>query len=650
MNKYFFLIVISFALSKCINAQTIFTCGNSATTKADFLRAFNKNKTTIPNKKQALKEYLDLYTNFKLKVKAAAEIGIDTLPQIKFDINNFRGQVINNYLNDEYGLKLLVTEAAQRAQKDIEMQYFFVPIKQVTADSASFYKTKAEAIANNVAKAANQITDKEKLKGIALSNSSNEQKVKFTEAGFITVFNTDYNFENAIYETKIGATSAPVFTSKGWFVFKPVATRAAVGKWNIAQILLAFPPNVTQEAKQNLYKKADSIYSLLQAGLAFADAASKFSDDRTSYQNGGVVPEFGSGKYKASFEEKVFALKNDNDISKPFESDYGIHIVKRISQKPVTTDITDENFLANIKQQVLQDARIAKERVLFAQSIKEKTGFKQLNKNESFFYKAVDSFAKNDNWNYNAFNLKNKQTLGTFNDSKKITLEDGLHFLQNYYSNPERQSQTKPQLLQSFYDYSVLDYYSANLEKYNPEFKYQMQEFKEGNMLFEIMERNVWSKSSLDSLALKQFYVANNTMYKWAESADVLVFNCQSEKDAKLIADSLTLGKNWKSFINTEDNKVQADSGRYELSLLNAYDPIIKKANTFSPIIKNTDGTATFVKYLKFYEAGSIRSFNDAKGLVINEYQNELEKKWIAELKVKYPVKYNDAVVKEIME
>jgi peptidyl-prolyl cis-trans isomerase SurA len=178
-----------------------------------------------------------------------------------------------------------------------------------------------------------------------------------------------------------------------------------------------------------------------------------------------------------------------------------------------------------------------------------------------------------------------------------------------------------------------------------------MQEFKEGNMLFEVMERNVWSKASADSNGLKKYYEANKSKYQWAESATVLLFNCNNEQAVQEAVEALKNGKSWKQIAEESEGRIQADSGRYELSQLQLPEGVKPTAGLVAaPVVNATDNTASFVKVLQLFPASQQRSFEEARGLVINEYQNHLEEKWVEELKKKYPVKVNEAVFQSLLK
>ncbi|MBL0146009.1 MAG: hypothetical protein IPP48_09785 [Chitinophagaceae bacterium] len=227
-----------------------------------------------------------------------------------------------------------------------------------------------------------------------------------------------------------------------------------------------------------------------------------------------------------------------------------------------------------------------------------------------------------------------------------------LNFIKEYKTNGELyQGESNPALLSKFIYTTALGYYKKNLETYNPEFKYQMAEFKEGNMLFEIMEKKVWSKAAGDSAGLHNYYLLNKNKYKWASSATVILFNCNNKATAdKAIAD-LKAGKDWKKILEDGNNGIQADSGRYELSQIpvNEGTKLIEKIIT-NAVVNTLDGSASFVKVLKMHNANEQRSYDEAKGLIINDYQTVVEEQWIAELKKKYPIRINEEVYKSLLK
>ncbi|MDQ6757835.1 MAG: peptidylprolyl isomerase, partial [Bacteroidota bacterium] len=413
------------------------------------------------------------------------------------------------------------------------------------------------------------------------------------------------------------------------------------------QILIAIPEGANEEEKNSAAKIADSVYHVLLAGSDFGEIAKNISNDKMTYMSGGIMPEFGVGKYTPAFENKVFALQKDGNITPPFQTEFGYHIVKRISHTNIPEDKNDAGYLYSLKQQVQQDVRIASAKEKFVNDVLQKLNYRKNNAvNENDLWKFTDSFTT-ANKKIILPKLNDKTILFSFG-ATPLKVSDWLTFIKEYKTNSYK-GETNKELLNKFISISALDNYRKRLHEFNPDFKYQLQEFKEGNMLFEIMERNVWNKASADSTGLKNYYAQHKTKYTWNESADAILVSCANEKIAEDAAEQFKKGKSWKQ-ISEGNSQIQTDSGRYELTQLP-----LKPNTTLSlgmitePLINSTDGTASVVKILNLYPANQQRSFEEARGLVINDYQNFLEEKWLEQLKKKYPVKINDKVFKSLL-
>ena len=639
MKKLLFLSVFS-AFVFTSHSQVLFSYGRHAVNTSEFLKAYNKNKTATTNEAQALRDYLDLYIKFKLKVQAARDMHLDTLPSLKAELQNFRSQIQDNYLRDEKEMNRLVNEAFVRSQKDIHAVYYFVPFEN--ADTGNAHKTIKQI--NKVLKSG---TTEDNPAFAAINNSGAVQK---GDLGFVTVFSLPYDFENIIYQLKPGESSEPYHTKKGWYVFKNKGERHAVGKISIAQILLAVPPGDSQQ-KTITKKLADSIYSVLQQGGNFAALAKQFSDDKTTFMNGGIMPEFGTAKYDPVFENHAFSLHKDGEISLPFETEFGYHIIKRVDASPVAESKTDEAFMYNLKQEVLKDSRVNTAEELFVAGILPKIGFKKNKVNEEDLWKVSDSsLMANKNITVNGIN--ENTVLFTYNNDATTSVRDWNTYLRNSDKIvPGKMHESYKALFSDFINAVATANYASRLEEFSPAFKDQIDEFQEGNMLFEAMQREVWGKASLDSAGLAGFYNSHKEKYLWDRSAEAIIFSCANKTVADNSIAQLKKGKKWKNIISQDPTEIQADSGRYELGQI----PVVDRTNFTTglitmPVINKNDGTAVFAKILTLYPGRQQRSFADARGLVISDYQNYLEEKWVSQLKEKYPVKVNEKVMQALLK
>ncbi len=578
---------------------------------------------------------------FKLKVQAAKDMQLDTLPSLIADLQNFRSQIKDNYLTDENEIKRLDNEAFERSQKDIHSVYYFINTSNV--------KDTVEALKKIKELSAQLKRNPNEDKVIADFNEANLLKVQKEDLGYITVFTLPYKFENIVFGLKPGHLSEPYPAKNGWFIFKNAGERNAVGKITVAQILFAVPEENGPQ-KEAAKKMADSVYNALQQGANFENLAKAYSDDRNTYMNGGLVPEFGTAKYDSVFENHAFSLKKDGEISEPFETKFGYHIIKRISAAPVPATKDDEQFMYNLRQQVLNDSRKQIAREKFIKEIIPVIGLKKEIISKEDLWKVTDS-ALLKNKNIVSGKVNKSTVLLTFNNNQKVKAEDWILYLRNlnrnWESNPEEAFE---KIFPEFINEYAIDNYSLRLEKYNPAFKAQVHEFKEGNMLFEIMQRKVWGRASSDTLGLKHFYEQHQKKYLWNASADAVIFSCSNAQVAKNTIAELKKGQSWKEIINENPSSLQADSARFELGQI----PVVERT-AFSPglitlpVINKNDGTAVFAKIVKMYPDGQQRSFEDARGLVVNDYQNFLEQKWIDQLKKKYPVKVDEKVFQSLL-
>ncbi len=643
-------ICLLIALATCATgafSQSLFTYGDIAVGKAEFIRAYNKNKTAVTDKEKALREYLGLYVNFKLKVKAAKDLSLDTLQQFQYDAQSFRSQIEDSYLNNPKAADDLLAEAFIHSQKDMHVLHFFVPVDAGAQPNDTLKTFKSiTTIYNSLA---NGSVDYDKITAAeAVVNA------RHANLGFITVFTLPYEYETVIYNLKPGQTSKPYRTKNGWHLFKLAEERNAVGKWKVAQILISIPPDATAADKKIYEKRADSAYNLLLNGSDFGKMARNISDDKVTYGNNGEIPEFGSGKYEMAFENEVFKLKKDGEISQPFLTPYGYHIVKRLSQSPVSTNKNDAGFQFDLKQKLQQDSRINIAKDLFLKEVLRQVNYKKAgNVSDADLYRWADTVIANpgsETGNAVKYPISSK-TISSFAKTK-LTGKDWLEFVRSYKGTGELyKGETNAALFDVFISGSVMDYYKKNLEDFNTDFRYQMEEFNDGNVLFEIMQRNIWDKASNDNNGLQKHYDENKSKYLWAASADIILFNCANKAIADDARAALKKGTHWKKIMEESNNNIMPDSGRFELSQLPvAINPQTPAGYISEAVVSPVDGNISFVQVVRLYPAGLQRSFDEARGLVINDYQNILEENWIAALKKKYPVKINEAVFQSLLK
>ncbi len=640
-----FLLITQFS-----QAQTLFTYGTKQVSKQEFLHAFQKNNTETPDYKTAVTDYLELYTRFKLKVQAAYDARMDTLPNQKADMLSFRKQIEEPYMTDTVALKRLVEEAYQRSLKEISLSHIFIPFR--SDFQANPYSTNPISKEDSLSSLKKMQEVSRRLKAgnnfeeLARDYSADKSTaVKGGKMGNITVFTLPYEMENVVYGLANQQVSDPVISARGYHFFKKTGEQPARGRIKVAQILIAFEPDVTPSQKAAALKLADSLYNAIMNGSNFEELARKFSNDKLTLATGGVMPEFGIGQYEPDFEDRVFSLRSKGEISRPFETSFGYHIVKKIDGFPVEKDL--KIAYPFLKSAVMEDPRSKIAAKSFEKQVIQKVAIKKSVYDASALWRMTDSFIyKNKKISIGSLNATS--VLFSF-PKKKVTVKDWLEYARGNVA--EGKEVNYPEQMKQFTTASSVVYYREHLDDYNADFRAQLQEFTDGNLLFEVMEKKVWNKAAMDTAGLRKYYGNHKTQYQWGPSVSAIIFNTSDKRSAEDAQRSLQQNPaGWRSMMESSGGRINGDSGRFEIAQITDKDANKLKTGYLSPIVENeTDKSASFYYIVNVYTKTSPRNFDESRGMVMNDYQLELEEKWIAELKKKYPVKVNQLVWQDIL-
>jgi len=619
----------------------LMTVGDSEVTKSEFEQIFFKNYKKETVSKEDLDEYMELFIKFKLKVAEAEARGMDTVGSFKLELLGYRKQLARPYMVDKEMNESLMQEAYQRMQKEVRASHIMIKC----AENAHPEDT---LIAFNKALAIRKkLVDGENFERLAKSKGGSEDpsaQENGGDLGFFPVFKMVYPFESAAFDMKVGEISQPVRSKYGYHIIKKTDEREARGQIKVAHIMVA-ANRIDGEQSDAAKKKIDELYELVTTGTDFASTARKYSNDSRSSANGGVLQMFGSGDMVAEFEEAAFGLKNDGDISKPVQTDFGWHIIKRIEYKPVGSFEETKTF---IEAKVKRDVRSNKSKDSFMDKLKKEYNFKDYSAQRfKKLYKQVDTTIFSGDWAGDNVTDLDKPlfdfagTTYTVGDFKK------------YLIDKQRNERFQPvhSYLDSKYDYYVTgiitEYEDSRLEEKYPEFKALMKEYRDGILLFEITDEMVWGKAQKDSTGLAKFYEANKTDFMWGDRVEGDIYKCKDAKTAKKIQKLIKKGIERDSIvrlINAESQlNVDAEGGMF----LVEDKPELKNVN------KGVNGPIEMENSFYIINARDVRApepktLQEARGPIISKYQEYLEKNWIDQLKKKYPVTINEKVLYSI--
>lgn len=637
-------------LTNTLFAQTLFTYGKYPVDKQEFLRVYKKN--AINQKpdysRKALKEYLDLYALFKMKVKEAEMQKMDTNTSIQSELANYRKQLASTYLTDEEVVNKQIQEAYDRMKENIHVVHIMKLCSPMapSKDTVAPYKT-IDSIYNAI------VNGKADFAKMAEKYSDDKNSaVNGGDVGYITVFQTMYPFENVAYNTPVGKVSKPFKTQYGYHILKVLDKKPSEGKVEVAQIMLMTPKSKGEPAEKKALAQAKEILAKLKKGASFEDMVAQYSEDTYSKDNKGVLGKFSRGTYVPEFEEAAFALKKPGDISEPIKTDYGYHIIKLIKKYPVPPLDSVKSVL---KGKIDKDERSQVARETFFNNIKKKNHFDENKADVETFKKEFISSIPTTGTDANAFSLEDYKG----KDYTLFMLKGVAYKASDFIKYAETLTRgrimgDKGLIFDNLYDNYVktvvTDIEEENIINEKPDFKYLMDEYRDGIMLFELMDRNVWGKASKDTTGLEKFHAGRKDNYKWKAGFRGAVYTFRNKatyEEAKKVM--FKKGMNDEKLVkimNTEKNPnaISIQKGYYEFDKLKDVSKDDIKEGKLSPLRKNTDGTYSATYAEKIYEQGTNKTLDEARGYVIAEYQDYLEKNWNDSLRKKYPVKVDEKV------
>lgn len=627
------------------NEPVLMTIGSTKVTVAEFENVFHKNNTKEGSTDaKSLNDYVDLFVNFKLKVKEAEELGLDTAKSFKEELGGYRKQLAQPYLTDKDVNEKLLRETYDRMQEDVHASHILVKVTEnaLPKDTIDAY--------NKIMKIRARILKGEDFNKVASEKGISDDpssKDNGGDLGFFTSLQMVYPFESAAYKTKVGEISMPVRTRYGYHIIKVTERRKAQGEVLASHIMVKTTPNMSKEDSLNAFTKITEIYNKLKAGTKFEDLAAEFSDDKSTAKKGGELPWFGTGKMPIEFEKTAFGLTTKGDFGKPMRTKYGWHIVKLNDKRGMASF---EDLKNELKAKVTKDSRSQAGRASLIAKVKAEYKFKENPKLADEFVKVMDTLFFDGRWDVSkAAGLK--KPMFNFNE-KMYTQADFASYIASHQSKRPKTdySIVLNQLYKQYVEESAVAYEEERLDKKYPEFKALMQEYRDGILLFELTDQKVWSKAVKDSTGSKAFYEKNKTNYMWDERAEASVYSCTDEKVAAKVRGLMKKKKSEKDILATINKDSQLNL-QVETRVFN------KGENEF--VDKNWNpGTSLDFKSEKDKKTVIIvtakllkpepKSYVDSKGMVTADYQNYLEKEWIASLKAKYPVNIDKAVLSTI--
>lgn len=659
MKRTFFLTAILLAYVFCALGQNkkedvLLTIAGEQITRSEFMAVYNKNnnRSDIIDPK-TVSEYLELYINFKLKVKEAMDLGMDTVGSFVNELKGYRHTLAQPYLTDKEVNDRILKEAYERMKTDLRASHILVRVSPQASPAdtlAAFTKIsnirKRLMAGEDFARLAAETSEDPSARDSDPAPGRAASKGNGGDLGYFSALDMVYPFENGAYQLEKNQISLPVRTDFGYHLIKLTDKRPALGKVQVAHIFLRMPANAGPADSASVKSKAYEISQKITGGMKFEDAVASYSDDKGSAGKGGVLPWFGVNRMVPEFITMLYDLPKPGDISAPLLTSYGWHIVKLIERKPVGTY---EEELPELKRRVSKDSRSQAGREAAIASAKKEFGFKEYRKALRPIYAMVDSTVFMGTWKApqgKAF----KKKLFVIN-AKTYSQEDLIRYItENQTPSASSNLQTYvDNMYKQFSNEKCIEVLDSKLEEKYPEFKALMTEYHDGILLFSLTDEKVWSKAIRDTAGLEAYYMSNRDTYMWPERVNAVIYTCSNDSVANAARKLIMKGIKEKKLVDTLNVNSHLNIKYEEGNFARNEIAIIDKIEWEPGLSPNypVNGSVVFVEVLRKLYPG-IKNLDEARGIVTADYQNYLEKKWVENLRQKYPVVVDKKILNSI--
>ncbi|MFD1063556.1 peptidylprolyl isomerase [Winogradskyella litorisediminis] len=619
--------------------KTLLTIDDEAVSTSEFLKLYNKNLDLVKDDSQKdIDNYLQLFIDYKLKLKEAKRLGLDEDANYKREFENYKKQLTKNYISDNKVTDALVKEAYERLLYDIKASHIVILDNPEVEDTL---------VAYNALLGYRKILKSEGYDA-AKSKHHIDKKVLVEDLGYFSAFRMVYDFETAAYNTKPGEVSMPFKTDFGYHVVKVDEKRPSRGTMEAAHIMIALKQ---KDSTINPKERINDIFNRLQNGEAFDALAKQFSDDKSSARNGGKLRAFKSGELSSAiFEDAAFGLKNPGDISEPVKTEYGWHIIQLIKKEPIQSF---EDMKASLEARVKRDARSKLINSAMVKELSQRYAIVKNPKTRAYFLPILENAYLAGKFNLPA-DFKSNEAVITVNDSIFTNAE----FLQQLKARQRQYMREKTKInkvvdkeLDLFYENSILEYRKDNLANENEEFADILKEYRDGLLLFALMEKEIWNKASKDTIGLKNYYEANLSKYQWQDRVEATIVSSPSKEDAEQL--QLLLQSNDSIQQVKEQLKSSGKVGYiFSTGIFEKTDSKLPSDLEFkSGVSKIYNHNGSYQVYvIKAILPAAPKTLKEARGSVVNDYQNEIESQWLSELRNRFKVKVNDKVLNAIKD
>lgn len=521
-----FIVILSCAVQKTSSPDTaiLLTINGEPVIADEFIYVYEKNNFNNDSiyHPSDVDAYFDLFLKFKLKVQAAKVAGIDTSQAFLAEFNTYKNQLIRPYLAESKEQDKLVREAYAHMQYEVDASHILISLNENAAPDDTLLAY--QKISDILYKAKNG----EDFGSLAEQYSEDPSaKSNQGHLGYFTVFQMVYAFEEAAYNTPVDSVSGILRSRFGYHILKVHDKRPYSGMVKVSHIMVTNQNGVLDE--QKMKNKIFEIHDLILRGGDWNDLCIKYSDDMRTKNNGGTLPFIGLRQINDdAFEQAAFGLNNPGQISDPVRSRFGWHIIKLEEKQGLKSfeEMEDE-----LRQKVSKDERAMLGRKAVINKLKEENNFSQDDDGRQLLLDLADDNLLKGKWAPNfpdSIAERSVFSIGT----KHHSIGEAKIYITNSHkprsgSTPENYMN---ELIEQYIEEKLLEQEEQQLVAGNRDFRMLLNEYYEGILLFEIMNKNVWAKATEDTSGLRTFFNEHQENYQWKPRVRATVFR-SSQKE-----------------------------------------------------------------------------------------------------------------------
>jgi peptidyl-prolyl cis-trans isomerase SurA len=623
--------------------EVLMTIAGKPVLRPEFERIYHKNNQVNGYENKSVEDYLELFINFKLKVLEARNQGYDTMRTFVTELAGYREQLAKPYLQNRRIIDMQLQEAYDHTINEVNASHFMVklPANPTPADTLIAY--------NRIMEIRKRILAGESFEKLAREESEDPSAKKNNGSlGWFSAFMMVFPFEDAAYHTPVGTLSMPVRSRYGYHLLKVNAIRPTLGEIKLAHIMTRAGKKDSEEKNIQARDKINKYKEMLNSGVLFAEVARKYSEDEGSARNGGQMRWLKSGELPPDIEEKVFELKDSGDCTLPLQSDYGWHIFQLNAKRPVASF---DQMKAQLEEKIMHDERGRLAEKSKIEEISKESNFMRYPGNFAELTNMLDSSVYTGSWNpAKAGNLI--KPVFTINGKDYLQKDLALYIAQTRrYRREEPLDQIVRNKCDEYINRELLAFENRRLEEKYPDFRYLMEEYHDGILLFNITDNMVWSKAVKDTAGLIAYFRQYQGQYNWKERADVSVYTL---KDESYLDKVIKLAKSRPSKKWTASEFIKQVCPQDSIPCMTVTDGLYEKGDTsITGKFKWQKGTVAVsgkegikkVVAVNALLAPAPKTFQEIRGQATADYQNYLDQKWITALRKKYPVNINREVL-----